>query len=277
LLMKKFATLFATPLMIAAAFTFTKNVAFADSETADSCNSESVIQRIKCSTSSSPAAKWPRTNANNEDLLGQPLEQRLNQLVLDDNLRTLHMSVHSDFARNTPSFKRIEALVSKVANRELSAKERWQAAQALGDERHVYSEYALPSLIQSYSADPDITVRTYAALSLIKIDLRASIPHLINGLDNPDADIRQVSASALHEAGARAVPILVKLVKCDDPYLKHLGCLALAEVGAPAMNSISALRGAATELDGPGVFSITAAESIDRIKKESQALALASK
>jgi hypothetical protein len=264
--------------MIAAAFIFPKNIALADGESfTEASNSDSVIQRIKYSASTSPAAKWPRSSANNEDLLGKPLEQRLNQLVLDDNLRTLHMSVHSDFARHTPSFKRIEDLVSKVANRDLSAKERWQAAQALGDERHVYSVHALPVLIQSYNGDPDITVRTYAALSLIKIDLRSSIPQLIHGLDNPDADIRQVSASALHEAGARAVPILVKLIKCDDPYLKHLGCLALAEVGAPAVNSISALRGAATELDGPGFFSITAAESIEKIKKESQALALASK
>ncbi len=263
--------------MVAAAFTFTSNAAFADSEIIDSCSSDSVIQRIKCTNSFSPATRWPRSNANNEELLEKPLDQRLNQLVLDDTLRTLHMSVHSDFARKTPSFKRIEALVSKVANRDLSAKERWQAAQVLGDERHIYSEYALPSLIQSYNADPDLTVRTYAALALIKIDLRASIPHLINGLDNPDADIRQVSASALHQAGARAVPLLVKLVKCDDPYLKHLGCLALAEVGAPAMNSISALRGAATELDAPGVFSITATESIDRIKRESQSIELASK
>jgi hypothetical protein len=272
--MKKFAI----PLMIAAAFIFTKNVALADGKNFnDANNSDSVIQRIKCSTSTSPAAKWPRSSANNDDLLKKPLEQRLNQLVVDDNLRTLHMSVHSDFARNTPSFKRIEALVSKVANRDLPAKERWQAAQALGDERHIYSEYALPVLIQSYNADPDITVRTYAALSLIKIDLRASIPQLIHGLDNTDADIRQVSASALHEAGARAVPILIKLVKCDDPYLKHLGCLALAEVGAPAVNSISALRGAATELDAPGVFSITATGSIEKIKKESHAFDLAIK
>jgi hypothetical protein len=264
----------ALPLIIATACMFAKTLAFADNE---SFSSDSVMQRIKSSNSSSPAAQWPRSTDTSDDLLKQPLEKRLNQLVLDDNLRTLHMSVHSDFARNTQSFKRIETLVSKVANRNLSAKERWQAAQALGDERHVYSVYALPVLIQSYNADPDITVRTYAALSLVKIDLRSSVPQLIYGLDNSDADIRQVSASALHQAGERAVPILVKLVKCDDPYLKHLGCLALAEVGASAKNSLAALRGAATELDAPGVFSETATNSIDKIRKESQALELASK
>jgi hypothetical protein len=262
----------AIPLLFAAALLLTKSTALADTVSTDAV---SVIQRIKVAGAATPSTKWPRAQAIDDGLLQKPLEQRLNQLVLDDNLRTLHMSVHSDFARNTPSFKRIESLVKIVANRDLPAKERWQAAQTLGEERHVYSVYAVPALLQSYNADPDITVRTYAALALVKIDLRSSIPHLILGLDSPNVDVRQVSASALHLAGARAVPALLKLVKCDDPYLKNLGCLALAEVGAPAKNAVTALRGASTELDGPGLFSVTAAESIDKIQKETQRLEVA--
>ena len=66
------------------------------------------------------------------------------------------------------------------------------------------------------------------------------------------------------------MPYLVKLVKCDDPHLKSLGCLALAEVGAPATNALSALRGASTELDAKGAFSQVAEASIDRIRSENR-------
>ena len=32
----------------------------------------------------------------------------------------------------------------------------------------------------------------YAALAMVKVDLKTAVPQLIHGLDSPDADIRQV-------------------------------------------------------------------------------------
>ena len=229
-------------------------------------------QHRKVLTQHLSARAWPEHNvANGEEPIAGSYTHRLNQLVLDDNVRSLRLSVHSDFARNTPSFKRIENLVAVLSDRNGPEKERWLAAQALGESKHVVAVLAVPALLQAMQGDPDLTVRNYAALALVKVDLRSAINPLLQALESSDPDTKQMSAAVLHSAGHSAVSELVRIVRCPDPYMKRLACLGLAEVGAPATQALSVLREAASDSDSSSLYTPVAFDSIKAIEKAWQA------
>ena len=195
-------------LTLAALASFALSASLQLASQADPAHQSAAARVHKPTVGRAAANLWPQRNPENGDEpIGGSYTRRLNQLVLDDNIRSLRQAVHSDFARNTPSFKRVEKLVTALSDRNGPDKDRWEAAQALAEcKPHVTALLAVPALLQAMHGDPELTVRNYAALTLVKLDIRSAATPLLLGLESADSDTRQLSASVLHTASAAAVP-----------------------------------------------------------------------
>ena len=136
---------------------------------------------------------------------------------------------------------------------------RWWAARALA----AIPDAQVPALLLKAFADEEAGVRQCAALGLRLHPTELAVPALIAALSDEDSLVTDLSADALGEIGASAVPALLKVMQ-NGSHKARLGATrALATIGDPraipalyaALDSDSALMEywATTGLEKMGV------------------------
>jgi HEAT repeat protein len=112
--------------------------------------------------------------------------------------------------------------------------------------------------LKQAASSGDAAVRREALRSLGKLHGRVSlpaadvIPLLLQGLSDPDAKVRAVSATYLgiiHEYGASAVPALIETLQDEEPEVRTAAATALGSFEGHAAEAIPALRKAAADRD----------------------------
>jgi HEAT repeat protein len=112
-----------------------------------------------------------------------------------------------------------------------------------------------PALIRALK-DSDVQMRRNADLVIFELawgydskamDMRRTIPVLIQATADTDGTVRAWAASALGEIGPdakAAVPALIKLVRDPDEGCRNDACIALGDIGPAAKDALPALRNA---------------------------------
>lgn len=115
---------------------------------------------------------------------------------------------------------------------------RW-ATVALGNaEEKAVS--VVPKIIARLK-DPYPKIREAAALALRSIPNDASIPHLINALEDVDPDVRKEVSRSLGWHGKKAlsaIPLLIKRFKDQDRAVQEAAAYALGDIGAASLSSL---------------------------------------
>ncbi len=109
----------------------------------------------------------------------------------------------------------------------------------------------------------------YSAEAQTKLDIRSTMPGLIQATEDSDTDVRAWAAHALAEIGPdakQAIPALLKLLKDREEGPRNTSCIALGSIGPAAKDALPALRAA---LNDPSKdVRRFAGRAIEKIQKE---------
>jgi HEAT repeat protein len=104
------------------------------------------------------------------------------------------------------------------------------------------------------SDDPVVRRESLRSIGKLKerapLDARAVVPLLLDGLADPDAGVRVVSATylgILHEDARGAVPALIETLEDEDAEARAAAATALGSFGEHGAEAIPALRKAASD------------------------------
>lgn len=106
------------------------------------------------------------------------------------------------------------------------------------------------------SEDPIVRRESLRAIGKLhgraRVESAKVIPLLLDGLADPDPDVRLVSAiylGIIHEEGPEVVPALMEMLQDEDPEVRTSAAEALASFGADADIAVPALRKAQGDPD----------------------------
>jgi HEAT repeat protein len=115
--------------------------------------------------------------------------------------------------------------------------------EALGDPCEEIRDFLIRELSERESFDPDLTYAKlagppwYARSAVLRVLAarrpQGAVPHIERVLDDANADVRKCAALALGEIGGReSLPLLVRLAKDGNPYVKAAAQDALRKVSS---------------------------------------------
>jgi HEAT repeat protein len=177
--------------------------------------------------------------------------------------------LHNDLLFNDchSSNSGIQQFLDVLANRELSATKRCEAAAQIGSLK-LMAQSAVVPLVRIFSAESDYSIKSAIALSLVQVAPAVAVQQLLPGIDSKDADYKQLCIAAIFSGGKTVVPPLMKALKCPDPNIRRQSAEALAELGANAIGAVTALKQISSHSDENSLFAEQAAASAAAIKRD---------
>ncbi len=103
--------------------------------------------------------------------------------------------------------------------------------------------------------DPDARVRQGAAKILARLgpEAKPAVPELIHALQDPAAGVREAAGDALNRIGPEAVPALVGALTDEKAAVRESAAWTLGSIGAAAQGAVPSLRGLSANDPSPNV------------------------
>lgn len=171
---------------------------------------------------------------------------------------TSRFTLQADAARAVEQMRGLSMVRRAIAPSDGRIDPQEQRRAEITDDLHRLGAEAIAVLARTLS-DPDVQMRRNAALVLInlgggysaeakpKLNTLGAMPALIGATQDPDHQVRAWAAHALAEIGPparQAVSALVKLLRDAEEGPRNTACIALGSIGPGAADALPALRDA---------------------------------